>query len=460
MVMENEWILLLLFGFTLKFLIDWSNNFSKKKKKQHKPTGIQLVSPEKARGVIFGKKGKKLCISRPEDVFHCLCTGGTGSGKTSSILIPTLQSITDSSVTSFTIDISGDICSNCQDMPHKLVFEPDNNDTVLFNVFGLIDDLSTKEARYEVLEQLAFLLMPEKEHMQDSSLFFLTEGRKILTASLIAFYDLGLDFVEICRKIMASGWKNLFQEIDLTGNQLASMYISGFRSTSEQNTAGSKQAVDSALKLYATNHSVASALGRPVKEKEAFSPKDIEHSNVFFVLQEDKLELYRPLSNLLVSLFMQYIMQRTTTAESSSILLSLDEFASLGINEELILASLRRFRKRKCRLLLLTQSLVDFTILYGSEVTKAILANINFKILLGNLNEAESRLYFAELLGMIEKEKRSISKNSKSTTRTISEEKEFIIDPTEMDKQGKDTLILIGVDGFMKLKKNYYFKKN
>lgn len=455
--MDMEWIWILLIGVILKFLIDWSNNATKKKKKQHKPTGIQLVEPNKAKGVIFGFKGRKLCISRPEDIFHCLCTGGTGSGKTSSILIPTLQSITDYSVTSFTIDISGDICSNCPNMPHKLTFEPESEETILFNIFGHIDDLASKEAQYEALEQLAFLLMPEKENMQDSALFFLTEGRKILTASLIAFYDSGLDFVEICRKIMASHWKTLFQEIDSVGNELASMYISGFRSTSEQNTSGSKQAVDSALKLFATNHSIASSIGRPAKEKVAFSPEDIEHSNIFFVLQEDKLELYRPLSNLLVSLMMQYIMQRTTTTESSHILISLDEFASLGINEELILAALRRFRKRKCRLLLLTQSLVDFSLLYGSEVTKAILANINFKVLLGNLNEAESRRYFAELLGMNEYEKKSVSKNSKSTTRTISEEKQYIIDPAEMDKQGKDTVILIGVDGFMKLKKNYYF---
>jgi type IV secretory pathway TraG/TraD family ATPase VirD4 len=456
--MGMEWIWILLIGFVLKFLIDWSNDSTKKKKKRHRPTGVHLVEPEKATGVIFGKKGGKLCISPAEEVLHCLCTGGTGSGKTSSILIPTLQSITDSSVTSFTIDISGDICSNCPNMPHKLTFEPESEETILFNIFGHIDDFASKEAQYEALEQLAFLLMPEKENMQDSARFFLTEGRKILTASFIAFYDVGLDFVEICRKIMSSGWKNLFQEIDATGNHMASMYISGFRSTSEQNTAGAKQAVDSALKLFATNHSVASSLGRPVKEIASFSPKDIEHSNIFFVVSEDKLELYRPLSNLLVSLIMQYIMQRKTTPESSSILLSLDEFASLGINEELILAALRRFRKRKCRLLLLTQSLVDFTLLYGSEFTKAILANINFKILLGNLNEAESRRYFAELLGMNEYEKKSVSKNSKSTTRTISEEKQYIIDPTEMDKQGKDTVILIGVDGFVKLKKNYYFK--
>ena len=159
----------------------------------------------------------------------------------------------------------------------------------------------------------------------------------------------------------------------------ASMYISGISFHQLDNTAGSKQAVDSALKLFATNYNISSSIGRPVKEKISFSPKDIETSNIFFVLSEDKLELYRPLSNLLVSLIMQYIMQRTTIPESSQILLSLDEFASLGINEELILAALRRFRKRKCRLLLLTQSLVDFTLLYGSEVTKAILANINFK---------------------------------------------------------------------------------
>ena len=46
------------------------------------------------------------------------------------------------------------------------------------------------------------------------------------------------------------------------------------------------------------------------------------------------------------------------------------------------------------------------------------------------------------------------------TPRTESEEKEWVIEPAELDRQGKDTLILLHSEGtgYMLLKKNYYFK--
>lgn len=73
----------------------------------------------------------------------------------------------------------------------------------------MIDRLNSIEDKNEALEQFAFLLMPDSNTMSDTSRFFQTEGRKILTASLIAFYHQQLDFIEICEKIVFSSWKEL-----------------------------------------------------------------------------------------------------------------------------------------------------------------------------------------------------------------------------------------------------------
>jgi hypothetical protein len=63
--------------------------------------------------------------------------------------------------------------------------------------------------------------MPDDEKMSDTSKFFNTEGRKILTASLIAFYHTKMDFIPICEKIVGSSWKDLFNDIDATENDKA-----------------------------------------------------------------------------------------------------------------------------------------------------------------------------------------------------------------------------------------------
>lgn len=138
---------------------------------------------------------------------------------------------------------------------------------------------------------------------------------------------------------------------------------------------------------------------------------------------------------------MQYISTRKVTAKSKNLLIALDELGSLRIEKELLLDSVRRFRKRKCKLLILIQSISDLRILYGEEVTKAILANIKYKVLLSGLGIPEEQRYFAELIGH--------------------ENNEWKIEPADLDRQGKNTVILIASDepgGYLKLKKNYFFK--
>lgn len=410
----------------------------------------------KVHGIIFGRMKNKVLYSSVSQEQHTFVCAGTGKGKTSSLLIPTLRSWTGSSLT---IDISGDISKNCPDMENKLVFEPEDPDTLPYDVFSIIDKMDNEDQQNEALCQLAILLLPEKPQMNDNALFFLKNGRKILSSALIAFYHKGLDFCEICRKIVSSSWQNLFNEIDETENQEAILYINGFVGANEANTSGCYQQAVEAVDLFATNRNVIDSVRRPGKGKAALEPCKIEGNNIFVIVQDEKLELYAPLMNIIVSQFMQYISSRSVVKnESKTILLALDEYASLHIDSGMILEATRKYRKRLCRLMILTQNLADLVILYGQEVTRGLIGNFDYKVLLGGIGDLESLETFAKLIGYKETTKRSVSKSSTRTSRTESEDREFIIEPSELDRLGNKA-VLISPEGHFILDKNFYYKK-
>lgn len=418
---------------------------------------LKQGNPKSAHGIIFGRKGKRVVYSPTEGFGSIFVGAGTGQGKTSSLLIPSLRSWTG---TSFTIDISGDICRNCPKMENKIIFAPELKITEPYNIFGAIDNLASEDEQNEALEQLAFLLMPESPNMNDNSKFFLTNGRKILTASLIAFYHEGLDFIPICERVVGSSWQELFRAIDDIGNPNASIYINSFEGANENNTSGCKQSADDAINLFATNANIRRCVHRPYDGEEGIEPKLIESYNIFVIVDDPKLTLYAPLLNIIVSQLMQYISNRVVDNNSKSILLALDEYASLHIDAQMILEALRKYRKRKCRIMLMTQNLADLDILYGHDTTRAMLANFRFKVLLGGLGEVESMRFFADMIGYRDTKKKSFSRSANSSSTTESEAREYVIPPEDLDRLGDD-MILISPDGagYMRLQKNFYFKK-
>ena len=426
-------------------------------RRKRKQAAVKFASPSRAHGIIFGKRGARLAYSPEDAEGHVGVFSASGTGKTAAVGIPTLRAWQG---TSFVIDISGDICKNCPKMPDKLIFEPDNNTTSPYNIFASIDALRSSEDKHEALEQLAYLIMPEPPQINENARFFLVNGRKILTSALIAFYDDGMDFIPICEKIVGSSWDDLFRAIDKTENVAAQMYINSFVGASEQNSAGCKQSCDDAIKLFATNGHIKRSIRRPVSAETAVEPRKIEENNIFVVVTEDKLSLYAPLLNIISSQIMQYIGKRQISTQNQTILLFLDEFASLKIDSELVLDAVRRFRKRCCRLMLLTQNIADLELIYGKAAARAILSNLRFKELLGGLNEPDSQKYFAELIGYTIAQRKSTTSSSASSSHTKSESREWRIEPSDLDRQGKDTALLLSSDfehGYIRLKKNFYF---
>ena len=409
---------------------------------------LQSATPDRAHGVIFGKEKGAVFFSPANDEGHTIVFGGSGSGKTSSLLIPTLRSWTG---TSLTIDISGDISTNC-DMRDKLTFEPSNAHTIPYNIFDSIDRTTDINEKYENLEQLAYMLMPESERMDDNARFFLTEGRKILTAALIAFYFQGMDFIQICEFIIRNRFQNLFSAIDNSHCEAAIQYINSFQGANEKNTAGCKQAADNAVKLFATNSKIKKCIHRPVKHELYFCAASVEHSNVFVIIDDVQLELYAPLLHVITAQCLDYFSSRSAE-HTHSILFALDEFASFGKLD--ITAALRKLRKKHVRIMILTQSMADIDLIYGRAERMAMMNNLQFKVVL-NAAETDTQEYFSKLIGNKIIQNHSISKNAKSVTRTYTDAKEYVVEPSELAHL-KNELLLLYPDGYIRLMKNYYF---
>ncbi|MBQ6501538.1 MAG: type IV secretory system conjugative DNA transfer family protein [Mogibacterium sp.] len=415
-------------------------------------SGLSFGRAGRVSGITFGTKYGVDIYSPSEQEGHILAWGPSGSGKTAASLIPILYGFEGCG--SFVLDISGDIFRNVS-KANQLLFEPENVSTPPFDVFHSIDVLPSDADKNQALSRLAYLLMPplSPQTASANASFFNDEGRKILTASLIAFYHVGLDFVEVCEKIVSLSYKQLFSEIDATGNELAISYINGFEGASEMNTAGCRQSAVASIDLFASNSYVRNAVHRPSPGEECFTADSVETRHVFFLVSDANLDVYSQLVHLVTAMVLEYVGQRTQPQET--ILIAIDELASFGRLD--LINQLRKARKRKVRIFCLTQSLADLYLVYGKDETQAMLTNYKYKLVLGSAS-AEDSEYVSRLIGKEKRKRRSISIGSRGYTTTHSEEDTWIISPEEVSRLNNE-LLLIYPGGHLKLKKIYYFKR-
>ena len=261
----RDWIAVIIFGVIIIVMYVLKNGgglfrFSQKQNK------VQILPKKKVSGVVFGKYGTKLACSLETEEGHIAVLGGSGLGKTSALLIPTLRAWKGRA---FVIDISGDICKNAR-MPGCLIYQPQNPKTIPYNIFGAIDSQKDRNEKYELLNDIA--------------------GHK---------------------------------------NKKANLYIASFAGASEQNNAGCKQSMDKAIKLFATNEKIKKTIRRPVSGEKCVTPEILEKKNVFIVIDDDKLKLYAPLLHIITAQSLEYFSKRPVE-NKTTILFCLDEFVSLG----------------------------------------------------------------------------------------------------------------------------------
>ena len=287
-------------------------------------------------------------------------------------------------------------------------------------------------------------------NLNEAGQYYLNNGRNILVASLLAFYEKGYDFIECCEKIYFSGnYRQLFTEIDKCCNAYSSNAISRYLNESEKNVGGCYSKCIEAIELFSTNERVKASLGR----ENSFNPSTLEDKSIFLCIDDNDLEIFSTLVNLMVTQTFEFLFNRTG---KKTILLALDELASFGKINQLD-DSLRKLRKKNVRIMAITQSLPDLDIIYGETMRNSMMNNFAFKCVL-SADDSITQKFWSDLVGY-EIRSRFSSTSSRYTNTSITEtdSRELILEPSSLSNLG-DELLLIFRGGYAKVKKNYYFK--
>ena len=444
---------------------DWRKNKLNTTPRKFIETKTKKVTKNNTEGISFGetKTGplntKKVTQSSANDEGHILAVGGSGIGKTSALLIPTLQNWLKSDGTFLCWDISGDIHPHIHSTDTRVIkYVIGANGTVGYNPFGIIDKAKTDNEKRKYLRQLAEILMPQKDITSDTGDYYHKQGLKMLTAAFIAFYYQGLDFIDICLKVHDLNWHQLLNEIDRTGNEYAIRFINGFADPDlpAQYTASAKQNCEDAVDLFATDEDIQKILHRPSDGHPSWNPAHMEKNNIFIIIDDADLETYQQVNCLIANQCLQFIKKRPLN-HTRNILFCMDEAASLGDID--ILPPLRKFRKRHCRIFMLTQSLADLDLTWGEQQRKAMMTNFQYKVIL-ECSEPEEQEYWSNLAGkswMWHQSSRIQHPEGYYTYDDV-QQKENNIEPYTLSNLG-DQLVLLSSDGAQILDKSFYFKK-
>ena len=130
---ENPLFIMLIILFSMCLYSIYFYIKGKREDNRNNDTKLKTINKDKAEGFIFGKvNNNKVAYSPTDDEGHIAIFGGSGSGKTSALLIPSLRVWKGNA---FVIDISGDIIKNVPNN-NAIVYDVEDRNTIPFNIFG------------------------------------------------------------------------------------------------------------------------------------------------------------------------------------------------------------------------------------------------------------------------------------------------------------------------------------
>lgn len=420
---------------------------------RHKSKG--LYTTINGDGVVLGKnEHNQIITSSSNSSHHIICFGGSGSGKTTSVLIPTALKFQGGL---FCIDISGDIYNVVKNKRNIAMLDPHAPTSVAFNVFAEIDATKDKSKKIILLKKLANLIIPEKEPSKTGdSAFFQASAHSIFYAALIYYYNKKYDFCDICYEITNSSAKNLVSLLkskDSPPN--ARLAINDYADIRDVNLASMKQQLDAYISVFATSRPIKRILHRPNNSnQQVISPNELEYRDIFLCISQNEITFFAPLMRLITGLVIDYCMERPLYSKRT-ILLCLDEFSSLGFLD--LNTAVATLRKYSTRLLILTQSLADIENIYGIIKRKIILDNCGIKIILG-IGDRDSQEFFSRIIGTHEIIKKTQTYSHGEARHTYTPVEKVIFPPEEFGYLHKDCVVLMP-DGYMKLQKAFFFEE-
>ncbi len=449
-------------------LIIWADQL-KKPKEENAWTGKSaamypevdkhLLQKEPTKCVIFGRdrRTRRWIAKSLNTDGHTLIIGGSGSGKTSTVVIPTL--LANRGVAHVTIDIKGEISAKTakKNDSKALIFNPDDRDSWGYDPFFELNEESSTQEVLETVQIIAFSLISIPPDVKDP--FWKQSARNLFTGLTIYFYKNGIVvFVEIIDAILSRPVRKIIAEIlsTATPGSVEYRYIVGFSGMEDVTLSGIVTEMLNHLLTFVNDQNIRYAFkDNPSK----LNPKMLEErKSIYLTIKEERLSSYFEILRLILNQVF-YVLERRPEG-SDPIIMCIDELPRILSAGKLdrLLDGARTLRSRNVHLLLITQSTEALMTAYTENEVTDLISNTPYIVVL-SANSPKTQKAICDWVGKFKVRKQSWSLDSDKTRTTISYDEKDILDKSElMTLQNSGEGILISPYGYNRFKKEPWYE--
>ncbi len=297
---------------------------------------------------------------------HIAVFGGTGSGKTTGIAIPTLYTWKG---TVFSFDFKGDLISHIGKRHAITLYMLDGKDNYFYcDPFSVLRQ-GGKRNLIQNARELANAIIPLPPPNTTDPIWS-EAARDVLTGAIVYFFNLKATFIEAMVNIKSISMIELFKKIKVDPS--ASICVNLDLTLNPKTLAGVSLELHSRIAVFATD---------PVIQ-DTFSPSEdgrkcpltwgsLENSDIVIRIDQSRLDQWSGAVRLMLVQMIRTLERRPEkyTPEGADVkptLLLLDEFPQYG-KVEAITSALKILRSKNVTIALFCQSLSDLDETYGRE---------------------------------------------------------------------------------------------
>lgn len=417
----------------------------------------QMLS-DKPEGVVFGKYRNKYVSKKIYEDGHILIIGGSGSGKSSCLIIPTL--LVNKGIGSFCIDIKGELSYKASEYTDKdtVIFNPLDRFGYGYDVFYALNEESTSQEVFEVCQNVVNSLIALSASEQNP--FWKTSARNLLLGLMINYYGKGIgNFIDIVDEILSRPIKEQIEDIINEGNISSNEYklLIQFKDLADDTLSGVVTEMINNINFFAVDNDIRYSLRDNPK---MMNPRMIEEQkHIFVVVQEYKLTAYNQVLHLMINQMLSELERRPE--DSENVMFIVDELARIvsASKIERLLDAARTLRSRKVNLILVTQSVDSLMVSYSEKEIQDLVSNCSYKVILDASNPETEKMIIG-WCGKYRAKKKTWNVGDKASGKgSISYEETNIVTESDlMMLRNTGELILISPYGYNRFKKAPYYK--
>lgn len=414
---------------------------------------------------LFGKTPTGESVGKDHgDDGHIAVFGGSGSGKTTGIAIPSLCTWKG---TIFSFDFKGDLLRYALKRRNAkiLYFLRGRKNRYWLDPYYLLSE-EGEDNLVQNARELAHAIIPLPREIREPC--WIMAARDILTGAIVYYFKQGIGFIDTMIEVKTTKITDLLEKFN--DDKLAKICINPNLNLTPKTLAGISLELHIHITVFVTDPLIQDVLS-PSEDghKEQIRWEDLDTGDVFIRIDQSRIDQWGGVMRLILVQLIRTLERRPEKYEPAGrrippTLLMLDEFPQYG-KIEVITSALKILRSKNVTISLFCQSLADLDETYGKDTRRTILDNCPYKAILG-ASDAETQHYFSDLVGTVKVPSKGVTANFDELgypfgySVSVNESREPIIHPHEFASLEDIVLLHPGPERFCRVEKETCFRKN